>query len=115
MLEHVAHSQPLPREPVPGGPRLAVVPYAIHSLPGTDYDLLAPVPVVLVYEHEEVVASIPELEIFADGPTAEAAVAELKLEVLDLADMLFAMDDGDLGEAPKTWKKMLGKVLRKCR
>jgi hypothetical protein len=115
MLERVASSLSFSREPIPGGPRPTVVSYAIHSLPGTDYELLTPVPVVLEYEDGEVIASIPELEIFADGPTAEAAVAELKLEFEDLTDMLFAMEDKQLGEAPRAWKKMLAKVLRKCR
>lgn len=114
MLERVASTQKLSREPIPG-PRLTVVPSAIHSLPGPDYELLTPLPVILEYEDGEVIASIPELEIFADGPTAEAAVAELRLEIMDLADILFDTDDKALGDAPWAWKKMLVKVLRKCR
>jgi hypothetical protein len=107
-------SRTLARKATPEFFRQQVVSSAIHSLPGREYDLMTPLPIVLEYDQDEVIASIPELEVFADGPTAEAAIAELKLEVLDLADMLFTMDDELLGVAPRTWKKALAKVIRKC-
>ena len=62
----------------------------IRDLGDEDYTLNEPL-LITIEEYpgeDEVIASYPELELFADGITESEAIAALKFEILDLYDEL---------------------------
>ncbi len=83
----------------------------INDLSSQDYRLKAPIKIILKYVEDECLALYPDLELFAEGSNEFAAVAELKNEILDLADDLFAEDDETLGKNPLSWKRILHKLV----
>jgi len=88
--------------------------HRIHALPGDDYELLEPLDIILGYYPEEVVASLPELGIFGEGTSEKEALDQLKLELLDLADIVYELPESGLGPEPRQWRKILDRVLRRC-
>lgn len=87
----------------------------IYSLPTEDYRLRAPVDVVLEIYPDEVIASIPDLEIFGEGSNQMEAVADLKNELLDLIDIIDDHGSDRLGNGPKAWKRSLEMMVEPCR
>lgn len=87
----------------------------IFSLPTENYRLRAPVDVVLEIYPDEVIASIPDLEIFGEGSNQMEAVADLKNELLDLIDIIDDHGPDRLGNGPKAWKRSLEMMVEPCR
>jgi hypothetical protein len=54
------------------------------------------------------------LELYGEGSNEMDSINNLKLELLDLFDDLNEMEDEELGETPKGWKKTLNLLIRKC-
>ena len=86
----------------------------IYSLPSEDWELRAPINILLKITHDEVLALIPDLELYGEGRNEIEAVANLKLELLDLLDDLDEIPDTTLGTAPKSWKKSLEMIVKRC-
>lgn len=84
----------------------------IYDLPSDSYELNEAIDVVLKFEEGEVIAVIPELELHADGSNEIEAINELKLELLDLFDDLNEMSDDELHATPKSWKKIINKLIK---
>jgi hypothetical protein len=70
--------------------------------------------VTIEIHQDEVVAVIPDLELYGEGANQIEAINELKLELLDLYDDLEEMSDEELGEYPHAWKKTLQQLVKKC-
>lgn len=91
-----------------------IIKSTISTLPSEEYSLLQPIDIILKIYEDEVIALIPELEIYGEGETEMEAVKDLKLEILDLYDDMNEMDDDELGEDPKMWKKAINKLVEQC-
>ena len=91
-----------------------VITDKLHSLPSESYEIVNPIKVLLKLYEDEVVAIIPELELFADGENEVEAINELKLELLDLIEDLEETPNDKLGVLPLSWKKALKHMIRKC-
>lgn len=87
----------------------------IYSLPSDQYELKIPVDVILEIYADEVLALIPDLELYGEGSNEMEALNDLKLELLDLIDNLYGLPDNELGSSPKAWKKTLNQLVNKCR
>jgi len=87
----------------------------IYSLPSDEYELCQPVEVMLKIYPDEVLALIPELELYGEGATEFEAVNDLKIEIIDLVRELEEISDEELGTDPKMWKKTLATLVKKCR
>jgi hypothetical protein len=59
----------------------------------------------------EVKASSVELEVFGEGSTATAALAQLKCAILDLYDELAESAPEMLGEPPLAWLRILQRFV----
>lgn len=91
-----------------------VIGTKIYSLPSPDYELTTPLDVTVEIHQDEVVALIPDLELYGEGRNQIEAINELKLELLDLYDDLEEMTNEELGEYPQAWKKTLQRLVKKC-
>ncbi|OPL17382.1 MAG: hypothetical protein AVO38_01425 [delta proteobacterium ML8_D] len=87
----------------------------IYSLPSDEYELKLPVDVILEIYTDEVLALIPDLELYGEGSNEIEALNDLKLELIDLIDRLYELPDNELGSSPKAWKKTLNQLVIKCR
>ena len=94
--------------------RPTIVTDFIHSLPSDAYELVKPVQIILKIYDDEIIAIIPELELFSEGASEIEAINTIKLEVIDLLEDLEEIPDQELGRGPKTWKKALSLMVRKC-
>lgn len=86
----------------------------IYSLPSNEWILTEPIDVILKISISETIAIIPDLELYSEGRNEIEAVSEIKLEVLDLIEDIFELDDDELGESPKAWKASLKRLVKKC-
>lgn len=92
----------------------AFVTSKIHSLPSEEYELKAPIDVIIEIYSDEALAVIPELELYGEGRTEMDALSDLKLELIDLYENLVDMSDDELGDSPREWKKTLQLLVVKC-
>lgn len=86
----------------------------IYSLGSSDYELVEPIDVTLKTYKDETIALIPDLELYAEGVNEIDSVGNLKVELLDLFDDLNDMEDEELGDVSKSWKKTLNRLIKKC-
>jgi len=88
----------------------------IHDLGDDDYELVAPVSILVQkYPGDDVViARFPGLEVFGEGATDAEAILNLKRAMLDLYDELAKADPDLLGDLPKGWLRILGKIVVKA-
>jgi len=93
----------------------AIASVQIFSLPAGEYDLKQPITVILKIYDDEVISLFPDLALHGEGDNEIEAVNDLKMQLLDLYDDLNDMDDDELGEEPKAWKRTLNKLISKCR
>lgn len=89
-----------------------IVKIKINDLLIENYRLKRPIEAILKFYPDEVLAVIPELEIFGEGNTEIEAISELKLELLDLFDDLKDITDEKLGKFPKSWKKIITLLIK---
>ena len=61
---------------------------------------------------DEVVATLPEVELFGVGSTEPDAINALKNEIRSLHEELEATPDESLGELPRRWKLALQVAFR---
>lgn len=78
-----------------------------------DLEVLEPIPIVIEESDDEVIASFPEVEVFAVGSGEAEAINNLKGEVSRLYYELIDTPDEQLGKVPQSWKRVLGKVVRR--
>jgi len=78
-----------------------------------DLEVITPLPIVIEESDDEVVASFPEIEVFAVGVGEAEAINNLKIQIKELYLELVATPQGQLGKIPRTWRRILEKVIRK--
>ena len=93
---------------------IGVAQTQIYNLGTENYELVEPLNVIIKIYKEETIALIPDLELYAEGNNEIESINNLKMELLDLFDDLTDMDDEELGDDPKNWKKTLNRLIKKC-
>lgn len=78
------------------------------------YKLRKPINIVIEVYEDEVIAKLPELEIFGSGNTEAEAILGFKEEIIDLYIELVNSSEKELGRLPKMWRRIL-KQLISCR
>ncbi len=91
-----------------------VISDKIYSLPSDEWELINPISFIIKITSEEVLAVIPDLELYSEGRDEIEAVNNLKLEILDLLDDLDEIPETELGDGPKSWKKSLNLLVKRC-
>jgi len=77
----------------------------------SDLEVIQPIPIVIEETNGEVVASFPDVELFAIGETEAEAIQNLKIEMRNLyLDLCESRDT--LGELPLGWLRTLNKVVK---
>lgn len=84
----------------------------IYELGNSQYELTMPIQIVLEEHQDEVVARIPEFNLYASADTDSEAINELKQEVIELYEDL-QTSDRVLGPLPKSWLETLIKLMAK--
>ena len=77
------------------------------------HSLQQPVHILLQESEEAVLVSWPELHLYAEGETANDAIAALKAEIVRLYDDLTSTPEPQLGVLPKRWLRTLAIVVRR--
>ncbi|NQU33212.1 MAG: hypothetical protein HQ521_08260 [Bacteroidetes bacterium] len=75
------------------------------------YFLIKPIEVIVKFYPNEVLAVIPDLEIYGEGYNEIEAINELKLELVDLYHDLIDISDEKLGKFPRSWKKIVCSLI----
>jgi len=76
-------------------------------------DVIQPIPIVIEEFRDEVIASFPELEIFAVANNEPEAICDLKAEIRDLYYDLITTPKDQLGRLPLSWLRILERLIRK--
>jgi hypothetical protein len=76
-----------------------------------DLEVLEPIPIVIEETEGEVIASFPELEVFAVATGEAEAVSSLKKAIRELYYELIDIPQEQLGRVPQSWKRVLNKVI----
>lgn len=87
----------------------------MYGLISDEYELKNTIDIVLKILPDEVLALIPDLEIYGEGITETEAINDLKMELIDLYEDLVNIPDKKLGKSPKAWKKIVKTIVsKKC-
>jgi hypothetical protein len=94
-------------------PNPFVISQKIYDLTNDNNILKEPMDIILEIYPDEVIAIMAELELTGEGSNIYEALRELKLEILDLYDELAETPDEKLGKHPKSWKRILIRLIEK--
>lgn len=86
---------------------------SIHDLGTPALTLRGPLTVSLEIYTDEVVASWPEVGVFASGITEAEALLGLKEEIVTFADELLSFDDAELGKLLLSQKRALAAAVER--
>ncbi len=86
-------------------------PSAIYDL-DEHHRLKQPILIVLEEMDDSVLASWPELHLYAEGENPNSAIATLKREIIALYDDLTSSEADQLGEMPLRWRATLSHVIQ---
>lgn len=86
----------------------------IHDLNTEVIELLMPLQAEIEAYAEEVIAKIPELDVWATSDTESEAILLLKKEIRDLWTDLNEADEASLGKLPRMWKRILSGHIQVC-
>ena len=75
-------------------------------------ELLHAIPIVIEDYEDEVIAMFPEIEVFGSGFGESEAIMNLKNEIINLYIELKETPEKELGRLPKSWKRVLSKVVK---
>jgi len=84
----------------------------INDIQMDGYYLKKPIEAIVKFYPNEVLAVIPDLEIYGEGNNEIDAINELKLELIDLYHDLIDIPDQKLGKYPKSWKKIVCSIIK---
>ena len=76
-------------------------------------DVIQPIPIVIEEFRDEVIASVPEVELFAVANNEPEAISNLKTEIRDLYYELIETPKDELGKLPLSWLRVLERLIRK--
>lgn len=80
---------------------------------GDKYEVVHAIPIVIEESDNEVIASFPEVEVFAVGSSEPEAISNLKTAIADLYCELVETPRDELGRLPLSWLRVFEKVIRK--
>jgi hypothetical protein len=69
--------------------------------------------VILKICDDDYIAIIPDLELYGDGDNEIEALNNLKLELVDLYEMLNSIPNKKLGKKPTQWKNTINNLIKK--
>jgi len=75
--------------------------------------VIQPIPIVIEEFKDEVIASFPELEVYAVADSEPEAISNLKTEIRDLYYDLIETPKDELGKLPLSWLRILERLIRK--
>nr|BAL54674.1 hypothetical protein HGMM_F17E10C04 [uncultured Acetothermia bacterium]BAL58340.1 hypothetical conserved protein [Candidatus Acetothermum autotrophicum] len=84
----------------------------VRDLHRDDLEVLSPIPITIEEFDDEVVATWPEVEVYASAETESEAIAKLKQEIVQLFEELRETPDKELGKLPRSWKRILLGTIR---
>ena len=84
-----------------------IIKTKINDIQMDGYYLKNPIDTIIKFYPNEVLAIIPDLEIYGEGDNEIEAINELKLELVDLFNDLKNIPNTKLGKYPKSWKKIV--------
>ena len=90
-----------------------VVSTKIFELASDTYTLKSPVDVVLKTYPEEIIALVPDLEVYGEGINEMDALNDLGMELIDLFEDLNSFGDNELGKYPLKWKRIINSLIEK--
>jgi hypothetical protein len=77
------------------------------------YALNCPLLAIIEIYGDEVVASIPEFDLYAAGISDAVALANLKAEIVSTYERLLELGEDNLGPMPRRWLEAMKKVIGK--
>ncbi len=91
--------------------RPSLCPTKIYNLNSDEFTLKEPIDVVLKTADNEIIALLPDLEIYGEGVNEIEALLDLKNEIIDLFVDLNSIDDKNLDRLPRNWKKIINSLV----
>ena len=82
----------------------------IYELNNPKYRITTPIQILIIDDDEDIVARMPELNIYASGDTDTEAIYELKQEIIRLYEDL-NNSENKLGPLPESWLNTLNKLI----
>lgn len=76
-------------------------------------NVIQPVPIVIEESTYEVIASFPELQVFAVGDNEPEAISNLKAAIRDLYYDLVETPKDELGRLPLSWLRILERLVKR--
>lgn len=84
----------------------------LYDLGSDRFSLKAPLSVTLEYYEGEVIAKLPEVEVWGTGSTESLAILDFKGQFVSLYEDLIGFEtEGSLGRLPRMWLKALKKIV----
>lgn len=84
----------------------------IMDLYRDDLEVVSPIPIIIEEFDDEVVATWPEVEVYASAETESEAIGKLKREIVQLFEELRKTPDQELGKLPRSWKRILASTIK---
>lgn len=100
------------RERLEGTP-LLVSAIQIRDLATPEYSLRAPISVLLEEYTDEVIARLPEFDLYASGPSHAIALANLKAEILSTYQRLVELGQDRLGPIALQWLQTMNLIIER--
>ena len=86
----------------------------LTDLGEAEYRLREALPVVLREDDAGIVtARAADFEVFGEGATVDAALAQLRGAILDLYDELAGCDPATLGDLPREWWREMERLIER--
>lgn len=93
--------------------RLSPVLVPIESLAPEPYEVVKPLHAVVRFQNDGCIASVFDANLSASGDTPTEAVFNLKDIITGTFEVLFQMDENELGPGPLQQRKVLEEFVRK--
>ena len=87
--------------------------YRINNLSSDIYSLKHPIDIIFKTSDNEILAIMPDLEIYGEGANEIEALSDIKAEIIDLFEYLNSVAPSHLGKLPKRWKKIVNSLIEK--
>jgi predicted RNase H-like HicB family nuclease len=84
----------------------------INELINFKYSLRKPIKVTIEWENGEYLADIEDLEIYSFGKTKDEVLREVNQELTELFEELLTINENNIGQHPKKWKKILSEYIQ---
>ncbi|MBI5190261.1 MAG: hypothetical protein HZA22_06270 [Nitrospirae bacterium] len=84
----------------------------LYDLGSDRFALRAPLNITLEFYEDEVIAKLPEVEVWGAGNTESLAILDFKGQLVSMYEDLVEFEaDGTLGKLPRMWLKALKKII----